>query len=348
MKDAMKKTIRAMPKAELHRHLEGSVRTRTIIELARKHKLPLPTFDEPELDKIVKLKEPMKSLADVLRLFTIAQSVFVSLEAVERITHEALEDAAERENIRLLELRYSPDFMLRGKGLDWAQAHAVIAKTIRAFEKKHDLVGGIIVIASRCYGLESAARTVEFALAHRKTVIGFDFADNENDYPPALFKDLVPKLHAAGIPLTVHSGEEGTPEAMRQTIELLSPRRIGHGVKAAEDRTGRTLDLVRRRGITLETNPISNWLTHAVPALEAHPLKRFLDSGVKATIGADDPGALDTDLNKEYAAAVEEIGLSLADLRRANEYAVQGSFLEGDKRQQAERWLKAAPASVCG
>lgn len=339
MKDDIKKTIRAMPKAELHRHLEGSVRTRTIIELARKHKLPLPTFDEAELDKVVKLKEPMKSLADVLRMFTIAQSVFVSLEAVERITHEALEDAAAGENIRLLELRYSPDFMLRDKGLDWARVHAVIAQTLRAFEKGHDFVGGVILIASRCYGLASAARTVDFAIASRKTTVGFDFADSESEYPSSLYKDVVPKLHAAGIPLTVHAGEEGTPEAMRETIKLLSPRRIGHGVKAAEDKTGRTLDLVRKRGITLETNPISNWLTHAVPALEAHPLKRFLDSGVKAAIGADDPAVLDTDLNREYAAAVEKMGLTVADLRRANEHAVAGSFLEGDKRQQAERWM---------
>jgi len=331
--------IPAMPKAELHRHLEGCVRTSTILELACRHGLPLPAHEEVELDKVIKLKAPMGSLGEVLGMFTVAQSAFVSLEAVERITREALEDAFSLENIRLLELRYSPDFMLMGKGLDWSEAHSAIVRAVREFEKGHPFVGGIILIASRSYGAASAEKTVDFALAHRDTVVGFDFADNEADYPPSLFVRLVRRLHDAGIPLTVHSGEEGSPQSIMDTVELLSPRRIGHGVRAAEDASGRAMGLIKERGVVVESNPISNWLTHSVPSLEAHPLKRFLDAGLRVSIGADDPQILDTDLNKEYRAAVEKIGLSIEDLRLANRHAVDGSFLEDDKRQEAARLL---------
>jgi len=331
--------IIAMPKAELHRHIEGCVRLPTILDLAAKYKLNLPSADPAELDRAYRLRAPGASLAAVLGMFGLAQACFASYEAVERITFEALEDACKKENIRLLELRYSPDFMLGRAGLDWQRAHELIAAVCARFEKDYSMVCGVIVIASRSLGLESARRTVDFAAANKKSVIGFDLADSESDYPSALYAGAVKKLHAEGIPLTVHSGEEGHYSQVADTIKALSPRRIGHGVKAAEDRSGRTVELVKRAGVTIETNPWSNYLTRAVPSVEAHPLKKFLDSGVKCTIGADDPEILATDLNNEYRLAVERMGLSLEDIRRTLRYAVEGSFLSPDRRQQAAREL---------
>jgi adenosine deaminase len=331
--------IRALPKAELHRHIEGCVRAPTILRIARRHKLPLPTFDEAELDALVRLKAPMRSLEEVLRMFAIAQSVFVSLDAVEEIVSEALERAFKTENIRLLELRYSPDFMLKDKGLDWQEVFDLIHATITRFEKGHPFFGGIILIASRSYGADSAEKTAEFALRNKGRVLGFDLADSESAYPPSLYGGLAAKLREAGIPLTVHSGEEAGWESVLETVELLKPRRIGHGVRAVDDPSGRTLERIKAEGITIETNPWSNYLTHAVGSLEQHPLPRFLRSGIRASIGADDPDLLDTDLNKEYGLAVEKMGLSMEELRQANKYAVEGSFLSEDKRQEAARLI---------
>ena len=186
--------IRAMPKAELHRHIEGCVRVPTVIDLARRNNLKLPTFDPAGLDRLYKLRAPGASLAEVLGMFELAQASFASYEAVERITFEALEDAYKKENIRLLELRYSPDFMFRKAGLDWQKAQDLINSTVEKFEKSSNMVCGIILIASRSYGLESARRTVDFAAANRKSVIGFDLADSESDYPSALYAGAVKKL----------------------------------------------------------------------------------------------------------------------------------------------------------
>jgi len=336
--------IKAMPKVELHRHLEGCVRIPTIIRTALRHNIKLPTFEAAELTKIVKLSGPMGSLSEVLKMFEIAQSVFVSYGAIEEITRQALEDAYKKENIRLLELRYSPDFMLKGKDLDWQKTLEVIASAIRSFQSKHPVFAGIIVIASRSYGMDSVLKTIDFAAKNKALIAGFDFADDEINYPASLYTEAVKKLHEAGIPLTVHSGEEGEFTQVLDAINSLNPERIGHGVKAIEDPSGKTIALIKEKGITIETNPYSNYLTHAVNRLEDHPLKRFIEAGVSVSIGADDPEILDTDLNREYVLAVEKIGLSMSDLNYANKCALAASFLPPDKKQEAGKWFAPRPA----
>lgn len=331
--------IRALPKAELHRHIEGCVRAGTVLDLARKHDLKLPTFDPAGLDRVYRLRAPGASLTEVLGMFGLAQASFASYEAVERIASETLEDAYKKEKIRLLELRYSPDFMFKKAGLDWQKAHDIINAAVVKFEKSSNMVCGLILIASRSYGLESAEKTMEFAVKNKKTVIGFDLADDEAAYPSSLYKEAAKKLHAACLPLTVHSGEEGHYSQVADTIKALSPRRIGHGVKAADDASGRTVELIKTAGITVETNPWSNYLTRAVPSIEAHPLKKFIRAGVKCAIGADDPEILDTHLNKEYLLAVEKMGLTFEDLAYTLSCAVAGSFLPPDKKQQAAKEL---------
>jgi len=199
------------------------------------------------------------------------------------------------------------------------------------------MVCGVIVIASRTYGVGSAEKTAAFAVKNKKTVIGFDLADNESEYPSGLYAGAAKKLHAEGVPLTVHSGEEGAFTQVGETIEALGPRRIGHGVKAADDRSGATMALIKRSGITIETNPWSNYLTRAVPSVEAHPLKNFIRAGVKCSIGADDPEILDTDLNREYGLAFGKMGLSAEDIKYTLRCAVEGSFLSPDRRQQAAK-----------
>lgn len=332
--------IKAMPKAELHRHLEGCVRVATVIDIARKHKLKLPTFEETELDRIYKLRKPMNSLDEVLMMFKIAQSAFASYEAIERITYETLEDAYEKENIKLLELRYSPDFMLKGKNLDWQKSLEIITSTIKKFENKHSFFCGIIVIASRCYGMDSVLKTIDFAVLNKNLIIGFDFADSEKDFPSRLYKNAVQKLHRENIPLTVHSGEEGHFSQVVETIRELAPKRIGHGVKITDDETGKTLELVKSGGITIETNPWSNFLTNAVKSIETHPLKKFIESGLKVSISADDPEILNTNLNKEYSLSVEKIGLTFEDILYTLQCALNASFLDSDKRQEAGRLLR--------
>ncbi len=336
---SLKDRIKKLPKTELHRHIEGCVSPSTIIKIARKHKLNLPTFDKQELGRMVSLQKPMNSLGEVLKMFEIAQSVFVSYEAVEEIVSKAIETAYKTENIKLMELRYSPDFMLKGKDLDWQKTLNVICDSIKKFEKSHAFFGAVIIIASRCYGMDSIGKTVDFAIKNKNLAAGFDFADDELNHPASLYKNEAKKLHEAGMPLTVHSGEEGSFEQIINTIKILNPKRIGHGVKAIDDSSGRTLELIKQNNITVETNPFSNYLTHAVKSMEEHPLKKFIEAGINVTIGADDPEVLNTNLNKEYLLAVEKIGLSMEDIAFTNKCAIAGSFMEKDKKQEVLKWF---------
>src|SRR6476660_5031291 len=201
--------LRALPKVDLHRHLEGSVRLSTIVDLHRRAGLKLPTDTAEGLAPYALVTRPVESLEVALNAFGYAQRSFVDLDAVRRIAREAVEDLA-AEHVRLAELRFSPDFMCAAAGLDWDEAlGAVRAGVEDAIGAGNDVAVGLIVIFSRDFGDESASRTVEFTMDHRDDVVGFDIAGPEIGYPPSRYADHVRRVQGAGIHVTMHYGESG-------------------------------------------------------------------------------------------------------------------------------------------
>lgn len=333
--------LRGLSKAELHRHLEGAIRLQTIIDLYREAGDPLAARTPEELAPLAQVLRPMASLAEVLTYFRVAQGALHDHGAVERITFEAVEDLA-ADNARLAELRFSPDFMCRPHGLDWdAAMEAILAGIARA--SSFDVTVGLIAIVSRSYGMESAQRTVEFALRHRDHIVGFDLADDELNYPPAMFAQVLAPLRDAGVPLTAHYGEAAGPEYPRGAIQALGVRRLGHGVSVAWDPA--VTELVAERGVTLEMCPTSNERTRAVPTLEAHPAPSLLSKGVRVTINTDDPGLFAIDLTHELEVATGVLGFEADDVRAVTENALAASFLpevvKADVRRRHFGWLDA-------
>ena len=326
-----------LPKAELHCHLEGAVRTATIIEIAREHDLELPAYDVAGLDPLVKVYEQLKDLGAVLEAFGIARKSLVSPPVVERIAGELFEDA-NAQNIKLLEVRFSPDWAFSGHRLDWDAALEAILRAKQRAATRLGMAIGLIAITSRGLGASSCERTVDWAIRWKDHLHGVDLADGEDAYP---IKDFVgPMLRAkeAGLKVTVHSGEDTPASAVVDTIRALNPDRIGHGTHLIEDRAA--VELARERGVTLEMCPWSNYLTNSVKRIEDHPLKRLFDLGIKVTISSDDPEVLDTNLNNEYRIAHEILGLSLAEIAACNRHAVEASFIpEAEKRAVAERYF---------
>lgn len=321
----------SIPKAEIHCHLEGSIRTATLIEIAREYGLPLPTYEAAELDRHVKVTEQLQSLQAVLDAFQIAQNSIASPAAVERIAGELFEDA-NRQNIKLFEVRFSPDWAFRGHKLDWDEAFEGILRAKSRAEDQYGMAIGLIAITSRGMGVESCEKTADWAIRHRDEICGFDLADSEADHPIGEFVRQIRRVKDAGLKVTVHSGEDTPASAVVDTIRLAGPDRIGHGIHIIEDM--RAVELVIERGIALEVNPWSNYLTNSVRRIEEHPLKRLFDLGVKVTINSDDPEVLDTNLNNEYRIAHEILGMSLEDIARCNRYAVEASFLPEEKKQK--------------
>ncbi|HEX6033733.1 MAG TPA: adenosine deaminase [Anaerolineales bacterium] len=324
-------TYNDLPKTEIHCHLEGAIRTQTILDIANEYNLQLPTYDVHELDKYVKVYDQMRNLEAVLGAFAIFQNSITSPEVVERIAWELFEDSA-KQNIRLFEVRFSPDWAFHGRDLDWDACLEGLLHAKERAEREFDMAIGYIAITSRSMGPESCVRTVDWSIRNRDHILGIDLADSERDFPLRDFAPSVRKAKDAGLKITIHTGEDTPASFIRETMELTSPDRIGHGIHAIEDL--QVVELIKERGVTLEVNPWSNYLTNSVRAIEEHPLKKLFDLGVKVTINSDDPEVLETNLNNEYRIAHEILGMSMAEIATCNRYACEASFLPDEVKRR--------------
>jgi adenosine deaminase len=320
-----------IPKIEIHCHLEGAIRTQTIIDVAREYGLKLPAYYVAELDKHVKVLDQMRDLQAVLEAFAIFQNSITSPAVVERIAWELFEDSA-HQNIKLFEVRFSPDWAFHGHNLNWDQSlEAILRAKVRA-EKEFDMAIGLIAITSRGMGADSCVKTVDWAIRNRQHIQAVDLADGELLYPMKDFVKPILKAKDAGLKVTIHSGEDTPAAAVWDTVHAFRPDRIGHGIHSIEDM--KVVDLLRERNITLEVNPWSNYLTNSVPTIEAHPLKKLFDLGVRVTINSDDPEVLETNVNNEYRIAHEILGMSMDDIAVCNRYAFESSFIESAAKQR--------------
>ena len=320
-----------LPKTELHIHLEGAIRTQTIIDIAKEYDLRLPSYQVSELDGHVKVYDQMRDLETVLAAFTIFQNSITSPAVVERIAWELFEDSA-KQNIKLLEVRFSPDWAFHGHNLDWDECLERLLRAKERAEREFDMAIGFIAITSRSMGPGSCVKTVDWAIHHTDEIVGLDLADSERDFPLRDFIQPVQKAKEAGLKVTIHTGEDTPASFVKETIELAMPDRIGHGIHAIEDM--HVIDLIKKRGITLEINPWSNYLTNSVRTIEEHPLKKLFDLGVRVTINSDDPEVLETNLNNEYSIAHEVLGMSMKDIAACNRFAFDASFLDVVKKQR--------------
>ncbi|HSM70799.1 MAG TPA: adenosine deaminase [Anaerolineales bacterium] len=324
-----------IPKTEIHIHLEGSIRTETIIAVAKEYDLKLPAYEVSELDKHVKVYDQLQDLETVLKAFGIFQNSITSPDVVERIAWELFEDAA-KQNIKLFEVRFSPDWAFHVHNLDWDACLEGLIRAKSRAEAEFDMAIGYIAITSRSMGAESCVRTVDWAIRHRDHIQAVDLADGELIFPMEDFIKPILKAKEAGLKVTIHSGEDTSASYVMDTINKFKPDRIGHGIHAIEDR--KAVELLIEKDITLEVNPWSNYLTNSVPAIEEHPLKKLYDLGVKVTINSDDPEVLETNLNNEYRIAHEVLGMSMDEIAECNRNAYEASFIPEDEKKRV--WEK--------
>jgi len=320
-----------IPKTEIHCHLEGAIRTQTIIDIAQQYNLKLPSYDVNELDRYVKVYDQMRNLEAVLAAFAIFQNSITSPEVVERIAWELFEDSA-KQNIKLFEVRFSPDWAFHGHYLDWDACLDGLLRAKEHAEKEFDMAIGYIAITSRSMGPESCVKTVDWTIRHKEHILGIDLADSERDFPLREFVQPVLKAKEEGLKVTIHTGEDTPASFIKETIELTNPARIGHGIHAIEDI--QIVELIKERSITLEVNPWSNYLTNSVKTIEEHPLKKLFDLGVKVTINSDDPEVLETNVNNEYRIAHEILGMSMDDIMACNRYAYEASFIPQESKKR--------------
>lgn len=328
----------SLPKVELHRHLDCSIRPQTLRELLTSAGEAVPTSDA-EFRSQYLVTEPMSDLGSVLRKFTAAQKALSSEDVLTRVTKECIEDAVQ-ENIRILELRYAPTFIQDGhEHLNFERIHRAIVRGIE--ESQHlPIAVGLIAIVQRIKPVSIGESVIDFAIENRDTFVGVDLADNEDGFQPKPFEAMFMKAKKNGLRITIHAGEANVASAAENvmtSIDRLGAERIGHGIQIANPEIPRSVEVLRevvRRGVPLEICPTSNILTNAYKNLKDHALPRLRDAGVKVTLNTDDPGVFDFNLTHEYDAVAEVLGVSETDFRKFNEDAARASFIAIEKRRR--------------
>jgi adenosine deaminase len=317
------------PLIDLHRHLDGSVRLETILDLGRRHGIPLPGDTLETLRPHVVVTTPQPGLIEFLAKFRWMTAVLADYEACRRVARENVEDA-QREGIRYIELRFSPAFMAGAHNLDPSRVTAAVIEGVREGEAATGVKANLIGILTRTYGPVRARRELRALLDHKQDITALDLAGDEGNWPAELFIEHFKEGREAGWQVTVHAGEAAGAQSIVTAIGQLGATRIGHAVRATEDPA--VMDLLRERRIGIEANLTSNVQTSTVPDYASHPLKQFLEAGLLATINTDDPGISGIDLPHELDVAAPAAGLDEGQIVQALENAWEIAFLPADEK----------------
>jgi len=317
------------PLIDLHRHLDGSVRLETILDLGRQHNLKLPAWDMESLRPYVQIVEPEPGVMAFLAKFEWMVGVLADYEACRRIAYENVEDAR-NEGIDYIELRFSPWFMAEPHQLDPVGVVEAVVDGVQEGERDFGIKVNLIGIISRTYGVEIGWKELDALLAQRENLVGLDLAGDEVNFPASWFKEHFKKGRDAGWQITAHAGESAGSMSIWQAIRDLGASRVGHAVRAIDDLD--LMDYMLENRVGIETNLTSNLQTMTVPDLVTHPIKEFLTRSLLVTLNTDDPGISRIDLPYEYNIAALASGLT-----REQTYQMQRNALETAFLSEAER-----------
>jgi len=328
----------ALPKVELHRHLEGSLRLSTMLDIARKHGVTVPV-SMLNLSGLVQVQDqdPL-TFSNFLEKFKTLRLFYRSPDVIHRVTREAVEDAA-KDNIRYMELRFTPVALSRAEGfplhdvMDWVNTSAQDAA------REYKIKVGLIASVNRHESPELAEQVAWLAVEHMKNgMVGMDLAGNEAEFKSKPFHDIFKEAKQSGLRITIHAGEWGPAENVRDAIENLGAERIGHGVRVLEDEA--VTALAKERGVAFEVCVTSNFQSGVVNEVEKHPLPRMIESGLKVTVNTDDPSVSRITLSNEFQIAHEKLNITLDTLKMSILLAAEASFLPNAEKAELVKNLK--------
>ncbi len=328
---------RNFPLIDLHRHIDGSVRLATILELGKRHRVKLPGTTIEELRPHVQVIERQPGVMAFIGKMLWMTAVLGDADACRRIARENVEDA-KREGIDYIELRFSPWFMAEPHRLGPARVVAAVVEGAAEGAQATGVRVNLIGILSRTYGPEIAQKELDALLTRPEQIIALDLAGDEAKFPAKLFTEHFRRGRDAGWRVTVHAGESAGPESVWDAVRLLGAERIGHGVRAMEDAA--LVDFLRESRIGIEANLTSNLQTSTVPDLASHPLREMLERGLLASINTDDPGVSAIDLRHEFEVAATGAGLSREQIRQAQINALEAAFLSSEEKAGLQRKRK--------
>jgi adenosine deaminase len=313
-----------MPKAELHIHLDGSLRIDTAIELAHERGVDAPR-DVAGMRAALVAPMPCRNQAELLRAFDLPIALMQDVEALERIAAELVETKA-AENVRYLEIRWGP-LLHVARGLSLSDGIAAVARGAQDAAARHGIEIRLICTALRSHDPAENRELAGVAAGFiDQGLTGWDLAGGEEQFPdPELHRDAFEAARAGGLRITVHAGEWGGAAQVRRALAL-DPERIAHGPGAIDDP-----ELCRElidRNVTLDLCPTSNWQAGIVASIAEHPLARLHRLGVSVTLSTDDTTVSDLSLTDEYERALDQIGLTPDELWAIDRHALDVAFAD--------------------
>ena len=316
--------IKKLPKTDLHIHLDGSLRLKTMLELARERRIRLPATDPRRLKEVMRADKGVKDLPEYIRKFDITLKVMQDRDALMRIAYELAEDAA-RDNIRYVEVRYSPILHVKG-GMKLPSIVDAVLDGLRKAERAFGIRTGLIICGIRHILPKWSSELADLTVAYKnRGVVAFDLAGAEKDFPAKAHKEAFQKILAHNINSTVHAGEAFGPQSISQALHHCGAHRIGHGTMLKENLD--LLNYVNDHRIPLEICLSSNVQTRAVKDLAHHPFKFYYDYGLRVTLNTDNTLMSNTTMSRELWLAVKTYGLTALDLRNIIINGFKSAFL---------------------
>ena len=312
------------PLADLHRHLEGSIRPATAIELAARAGI---SKSPAQWRSALVAADREEGLLPYLAKIENATALVQTLDDWRRVTAEAVTDASS-DGLTALELRFSPQFIAGMTGLAASDVIEAVSDAVSSAAAPTEV--GLIGIIVRDEGPDSAVAQVRRLLRHKSALAGVDLAGDEAGYPAALFAPAFRLAREAGLPATVHAGEAAGPRSVWDALRL-GPQRIGHGVRSAED--PRLLEHLAASGVTLEVAITSNVQTGAARSRAQHQLAALTAAGVRVALCTDNPTVSDTRLTHEYEIARDLVDAAALDIIRQNALAARFTSPDGSTRR---------------
>jgi len=323
--------IRKLPKAELHLHLDGSVRVGTIIELAKEQGVSLPTFDYEELKNKVYVGEDCQSLVDYLRAFDITLSVLQKPYAITRVMYEVCEDAVS-DGVRYLEVRFSPILHTK-EGMSLSQVMEAICEGQLMAEHNLPIFCRVIVCGMRQLDPRDTENLAEIAWRYKdKGVAGFDLAGPEYGFRSKTHKLAFDIAKRNFINVTLHAGEAAGPESIQDSVRWCGAHRIGHGVTLR--RNPNLMHYVIDRSIPIECCITSNIQTRAIKSLEDHPIRQYFDAGAIVVPCTDNKTMSNCTLTGEYLLYQKTHKFNVEEMLRLIDYGFSAAFMQATHKRR--------------
>ena len=328
---------RAIPKAELHIHIEGSLEPELIFALAQRNGVKLPYASVEAL----RAAYAFTDLQSFLDIYYAGASVLLTAQDFHDMAW-AYFLRAKADNVVHAELFFDPQTHT-ARGVPMATVVEGLSSACRLAETELGVSSALILCFLRHLSEEDAFATLEAALPYREHFIGVGLDSSELGHPPEKFERVFARCRELGLRLVAHAGEEGPPDYMWQAIDLLKVQRIDHGVACLQDPL-LVAELAHTR-LPLTVCPLSNLKLCVVPDLREHPLKTMLDAGLCVTVNSDDPAYFGGYMNANFEQTVAALGLSEAEVVTLARNSVEASFVSDTQRSSLYAAVNRAVAA---